>query len=87
MRRAMFCAFLSLAAAAQPQVKLQPVLPSATIQYPQSRETTPQPTIAYGPGQMPLSSAPPPQWSPMPPIAPQKRTSLHRRERQSRTKQ
>ncbi len=35
MRRAMFCAFLSLAAAAQPQVKLQPVLPSATIQYPE----------------------------------------------------
>jgi hypothetical protein len=48
--------------------------PSATIQYPQSPETTPQPTIAYGPGQMPPSSAPPPQWSPMPPIAPQKRS-------------
>lgn len=48
--------------------------PSATIQYPQPRETSPQPTIAYGPGQMPPSSAPPPQWSPMPPIAPQKRS-------------
>lgn len=48
--------------------------PSATIQYPQSRDTTPQPTIAYGPGQMPPSSTPPPQWSPMPPIAPQKRS-------------
>lgn len=48
--------------------------PSATIQYPQSRETTPQPTIAYGPGQMPPASAPPPQWSPMPPVAPQKRS-------------
>jgi hypothetical protein len=48
--------------------------PSATIQYPQSRETTPQPTIAYGPGQMPPSSTPSPQWSPMPPIAPQKRS-------------
>lgn len=47
--------------------------PSATIQYPQSRETTPQPTIAYGPGQPPPST-PPPQWSPMPPIAPQKRS-------------
>src|SRR5689334_4860855 len=48
--------------------------PSATIQYPQPRETTPQPTIAYGPGQMPPPSSPPPQWSPMPPIAPQKRS-------------
>jgi len=48
--------------------------PSATIQYPQSRETTPQPTIAYGPGQMPPSSSPPPQWSPMPPMTPQKRS-------------
>lgn len=47
--------------------------PSATIQYPQSRETTPQPTIAYGPGQPPLST-PPPQWSPMPPMTPQKRS-------------
>ena len=48
--------------------------PSATVQYPQSRETTPQPTIAYGPGQMPPSSTPPPQWSPMPPMPPQKRS-------------
>jgi hypothetical protein len=52
--------------------------PSATIQYPQSRDTTPQPTIAYGPGQAPSSSTPPPppppQWSPMPPTGPQKRS-------------
>jgi len=54
--------------------------PSATIQYPQPRDTSaPPPTIAYGPGQMPPSSTPPPQtpppqWSPMPPIAPQKRS-------------
>ncbi len=48
--------------------------PSATVQFPQSRETTPQPTIAYGPGQMPPSSTPPPAWSPMPPTAPQKRS-------------
>lgn len=48
--------------------------PSATVQYPQGRETTPQPTIAYGPGQMPPSQTPPPQWSPMPPMTPQKRS-------------
>ena len=49
--------------------------PSATVQYPQSRDTTPQPTIAYGPGQMPPpSTPPPPQWSPMPPMTPQKRS-------------
>ncbi|HEY3104937.1 MAG TPA: hypothetical protein VGJ69_15240 [Pyrinomonadaceae bacterium] len=48
--------------------------PSATVQFPQSRETTPQPTIAYGPGQMPPPSTPPPAWSPMPPMAPQKRS-------------
>lgn len=51
--------------------------PSATVHYPQSRETT-QPTIAYGPGnapgQMPPPSTPPPQWSPMPPMTPQKRS-------------
>lgn len=52
--------------------------PSATVQYPSSRETTPQPTIAY-PSQMPTPppqqpSAPPPAWSPMPPAAPQKRS-------------
>ena len=49
--------------------------PGATIQYPQSRETAPQPTIAYGPGQTPPpSSTPPPAWSPMPPMVPQKRS-------------
>ncbi len=48
--------------------------PSATLQYPQPRDTTPQPTIAYGPGQMPPPSSPPPQWSPMPPMVPQKRS-------------
>ncbi|MFY9620243.1 MAG: hypothetical protein WAQ99_10585 [Pyrinomonadaceae bacterium] len=48
--------------------------PSATVQYPQSRETTPQPTIAFGPGQPPPSTPPPPQWSPMPPMTPQKRS-------------
>jgi hypothetical protein len=47
--------------------------PSATVQYPQGRDTSPQPTIAYGPGQPPPSS-PPPAWSPMPPITPQKRS-------------
>ena len=51
--------------------------PSATVQYPQSRDTTPPPTIAY-PGQSapppPQSPAPPPAWSPMPPPAPQKRS-------------
>src|SRR6185503_14398071 len=48
--------------------------PSATVQFPQARETTPQPTIAYGPGQMPPSQTPPPQWSPMPPMTPPKRS-------------
>ena len=48
--------------------------PSATVQFPQSRETEPQPTIAYGPGQMPPSATPPPQWSPMPPMTPPKRS-------------
>src|SRR5712671_5178565 len=52
--------------------------PSATVQYPQSRDTSiPPPTIAY-PGQSapppPQSPAPPPAWSPMPPPAPQKRS-------------
>jgi len=51
--------------------------PGATVQYPQGRETSPQPTIAY-PGSAP-SMPPPPaplpqQWSPMPPPAPQKRS-------------
>jgi hypothetical protein len=52
--------------------------PSATVQYPQSRETTPQPTIAY-PSQQPAMPPPqapaaPPAWSPMPPVQPQKRS-------------
>jgi len=52
--------------------------PGATVQYPSSRETSPQPTIAY-PSQMPTPppsqpAAPPPAWSPMPPSAPQKRS-------------
>src|SRR5437588_7137789 len=52
--------------------------PSATVQYPQSRETTPQPTIAY-PSQQPSMPPPPqppspPAWSPMPPAQPQKRS-------------
>src|SRR5438105_1457226 len=46
--------------------------PSATIQYPQARDTTPQPTIAFNPGQPPPT--PPPAWNPMPPPAPQKRS-------------
>jgi hypothetical protein len=48
--------------------------PGATVQFPQGRDTAPQPTIAYGPGQMPPPSTPPPAWSPMPPVAPQKRS-------------
>ncbi len=47
--------------------------PSATVQYPQPRDTTPQPTIAYNPNQPPPPS-PPPAWSPMPPVQPQKRS-------------
>src|SRR6059058_3382361 len=52
--------------------------PGATVQYPQGRDTTPQPTIAY-PGAAPSMPPPPPaappqQWSPMPPQAPQKRS-------------
>lgn len=53
--------------------------PGATVQYPQGRETSPQPTIAY-PGAAPSipppqpPAAPPPQWSPMPAAAPQKRS-------------
>ena len=47
--------------------------PSATIQYPQARDTTPQPTIAFSPGQTPPPT-PPPAWNPMPPSAPQKRS-------------
>jgi hypothetical protein len=49
--------------------------PSATVQYPQSRETSPQPTIAYTPGQQQATPpSPPPAWSPMPPPAPRKRS-------------
>ena len=52
--------------------------PGATVQYPQGRETSPQPTIAY-PGAAPsmpppAPPTPPPAWSPMPPVAPQKRS-------------
>jgi len=52
--------------------------PGATIQFPQSRDTTPQPTIAYPPQAPPPMSTPPPVmpppvWSPMPPAAPQKK--------------
>jgi hypothetical protein len=48
---------------------------SATVQYPQARETTPQPTIAYNPGQAaPPPAMPPPAWSPMPPPQTQKRS-------------
>ena len=51
--------------------------PSATVQYPQSRETSPQPTIAYTPGQPQQPPLPPPSqppWSPMPPPVAQKRS-------------
>src|SRR5436190_6775729 len=50
--------------------------PGATVQYPQGRDTAPQPTIAY-PNQMPAvppPPPPPPAWSPMPPSTPQKRS-------------
>ena len=48
--------------------------PGATVQYPQSRDTTPQPTMVYGGGQPPPASTPPPVWSPMPPAMPPKRS-------------
>ncbi|HVS20482.1 MAG TPA: hypothetical protein VHD88_01475 [Pyrinomonadaceae bacterium] len=48
--------------------------PSATVQYPQARDTSPQPTIAYNPSQMPAPPAPPPAWTPMPPPQTQKRS-------------
>lgn len=52
--------------------------PSATVQMPSSRETTPQPTIAYPsqatPTPTPQPMTPPPVWSPMPPVAPQKKS-------------
>lgn len=49
--------------------------PGATVQYPQSRETAPQPTIAFGPGQASPPSTPPPAWSPMPPVMPPQKRS------------
>ncbi|MDX6528543.1 MAG: hypothetical protein QOH41_833 [Blastocatellia bacterium] len=48
--------------------------PSATIQYPQARDTSPQATIAFNPGQAPPPPTPPPSWNPMPPPGPQKRS-------------
>ena len=51
--------------------------PSATVQYPQSRETSPPPTIAY-PGPTPSLTPPPPPppaWSPMPMAQPQRRSA------------
>jgi len=48
--------------------------PGATVQYPQSRDTTPQPTMVYGAGQAPPPPTPPPAWSPMPPMVPPKRS-------------
>ncbi len=53
--------------------------PSATIQYPQPRDTSPpQATIAFNPSQAsplpPPPQAPPPVWNPMPSAAPQKRS-------------
>ena len=51
--------------------------PSATVQYPPSRETSPQPTIAYTPSQPPPPTpppTPPPAWTPMPPVQTQKRS-------------
>jgi len=48
--------------------------PSATVQYPPQRDTTPQPTIAYRPDQAPPPLTPPPAWSPMPPMQPAKRS-------------
>lgn len=52
--------------------------PGATVQMPPSRETTPQPTIAYPsqapPTPTPQPVTPPPVWSPLPPAAPQKKS-------------
>jgi hypothetical protein len=48
--------------------------PSATVQYPQGRETSPQPTIAFNQGPQPPPPPPPPAWNPMPPPGPQKRS-------------
>ncbi|HYX28689.1 MAG TPA: hypothetical protein VE863_08985, partial [Pyrinomonadaceae bacterium] len=53
--------------------------PSATVQYPQGRDTSPPPTVAYSgqpapaPPPPPQGHQPPPAWSPMP-MAPQKRS-------------
>src|SRR6266480_2086779 len=48
---------------------------TTTVQYPPARDTTPQPTIAYNPGQAaPPPLTPPPAWSPMPPPQTQKRS-------------
>ncbi len=53
--------------------------PGATVQYPQPRDTSPQATIAFNPGQAapppPSPPTPPPSWNPMPPSAPQKRSA------------
>src|SRR6266568_691809 len=50
--------------------------PSATVQYPQARDTSPQPTIAYNPSQAaPPPPAAPPMWSPMPPPQTRKRSA------------
>jgi hypothetical protein len=50
--------------------------PSATVQYPQARDTSPQPTIAFNPVQAapPPPPTPTPAWTPMPPTQPQKRS-------------
>jgi hypothetical protein len=52
--------------------------PGATVQYPQPRDTSPQATIAFNPGQAapppPPPPTPAPSWNPMPPSAPQKRS-------------
>jgi hypothetical protein len=49
---------------------------SATVQYPQARDTSPQPTIAFNPVQAapPPPPTPTPAWTPMPPAQPQKRS-------------
>jgi len=55
--------------------------PGATVQYPQSRDTSPQATIAFNPGPaMPPPSltpppTPPPAWTPMPSAAAPKRSA------------
>jgi hypothetical protein len=52
--------------------------PGATVQFPQPRDTSPQATIAFNPGQpaQPPPPSPPPIWNPMPPQTPQKRSVL-----------